>query len=113
MSDHVWHRGIWFAIKLVNGSNFWEEMPPFGAETASDPNCEVRDRDHVRLLHQVHWDSEATGVLIDERRQITFGAGMIDWSCALRKTGSDARPNAVHYLGRIWRTFISCGARAA
>jgi hypothetical protein len=26
--DHVWHRGLWFTIKFVNGENFWEETTP-------------------------------------------------------------------------------------
>lgn len=26
-SDHVWHRGIWFSWKFLNGKNFWEERP--------------------------------------------------------------------------------------
>jgi len=85
MSDHVWHRGIWFTIKFVNGTNFWEEQPPFGVQkSASEPTCEIIDRDHTRVSHRVRWDSEATGVAIDERRQIVFGAGVIDWSCELR-----------------------------
>src|SRR5688500_1768061 len=24
-ADHPWHRGLWFAIKFVDGDNFWEE----------------------------------------------------------------------------------------
>ncbi len=30
--DHVWHRGLWFTIKFVNGENFWEENAPFGTQ---------------------------------------------------------------------------------
>lgn len=85
MSDHVWHRGVWFTIKFVNGTNFWEELPPFGVqESVHDPTCTVLDRDHIRMLAYVQWNSEATGVAIDERRQITFAPGVIDWSCELR-----------------------------
>src|SRR5689334_13705255 len=28
--DHPWHHGLWFAIKFVNGENFWEEYDEFG-----------------------------------------------------------------------------------
>jgi hypothetical protein len=85
MSDHMWHRGIWFTIKFVNGTNFWEEQAPFGVQkSVAEPTCEVLDRDRVRLLHHVQWGSEATGVVIDERRQLTFNAGTIDWSFELR-----------------------------
>ena len=85
MSDHVWHRGLWFTIKFINGTNFWEEQAPFGVQkSVSDPTCVVLDRDRVRVQHFTQWESEATGVAIDERRQITFAPGVIDWSCELR-----------------------------
>jgi Family of unknown function (DUF6807) len=28
--SHPWHHGLWFAIKFVNGDNFWEETDPHG-----------------------------------------------------------------------------------
>jgi hypothetical protein len=28
MSDHVWHRGLWFTFKYLNEQNFWEENAP-------------------------------------------------------------------------------------
>lgn len=28
--DHPWHHGLWFAIKFVNGDNFWEEYGDYG-----------------------------------------------------------------------------------
>jgi hypothetical protein len=85
MSDHVWHRGIWFTIKFVNGTNFWEEQAPFGVQqSSSEPTCEMIDRDRVRTTHRVRWNSEATGVVIDERRQMVLSAGVIDWSTELR-----------------------------
>lgn len=85
MSDHVWHRGVWFTIKFVNGANFWEEHVPFGAQkSVAEPICEIIDRDRARISHRLHWDSETTGVAIDERRAVTFGPGVIDWSTELR-----------------------------
>ncbi|MEZ5142452.1 MAG: PmoA family protein [Acidimicrobiales bacterium] len=29
-ADHPWHHALWFAIKLVDGDNFWEEFGDFG-----------------------------------------------------------------------------------
>lgn len=26
-SDHVWHRGVWFSWKYIDGINYWEEEP--------------------------------------------------------------------------------------
>jgi Methane oxygenase PmoA len=28
--DHPWQRGVWFAVKFVDGDNFWEEFDPRG-----------------------------------------------------------------------------------
>lgn len=28
--DHVWHRGLWFSWKYINGVNYWEEDPATG-----------------------------------------------------------------------------------
>ena len=86
MSDHVWHRGLWFAIKFVNGTNFWEEEPPaFGVQASrGQPACEWVGPDALRLTHALTWTSDATGTVIDETRVLTFRPGAIDWTCELR-----------------------------
>jgi len=85
MSDHVWHRGLWFTIKLLNGANFWEEnKPPFGVQsTSAQPTCELIEADTLRVAHDIDWTSQPTGVAFHERRNVTFrlpadGVGMID-----------------------------------
>jgi len=86
MSDHVWHRGIWFTIKLINDANYWEENPPFGIqESRSQPKCELIAPDALRLTHEVHWTAEATDLVIREQRDLTFRPrdGIIDWSSEL------------------------------
>jgi len=30
--DHVWHYGLWFSWKLINGVNFWETNPATGRQ---------------------------------------------------------------------------------
>jgi hypothetical protein len=50
--DHPWHHGLWFAIKYVNGDNFWEEQPPYGViRHVDDMNLEwiAPDRETVVL----------------------------------------------------------------
>jgi hypothetical protein len=89
MSDHSWHRGLWFAIKFINQSNFWEERPPFGIQqTQSNPRCEYISSDSVRIAHPLRWTSQATGAVIDEDRTVIFtvlpdGTRAIDWSSSL------------------------------
>ena len=90
MSDHVWHRGLWFTIKFINGTNFWEEQSPFGVQVSEkQPICELLSAGAMRLTHQVDWASEATGVVFNENRTLTFrrladGVQAIDWSTQLR-----------------------------
>jgi hypothetical protein len=89
-SDHIWHRGLWFAIKFINGSNFWEERPPFGIQQSrAEPVCRAIGTDKVRIDHSQVWTSDATGPVLNEERTITFstspdGSRQIDWSTNLR-----------------------------
>ena len=89
MSDHTWHRGLWFTIKFINQSNFWEESPPFGIQqTQTQPTCEFISPQAVRIAHKLRWTSQATGDVIDENRMIRFsalenGTRQIDWSTSL------------------------------
>lgn len=92
MSDHVWHRGLWFTIKFVNGTNFWEEHPPFGVQTSrAQPTCELLDQRTARISNQLSWTSEATGEVIRESRRVTVhvpesGPRSIGWTTSLLAT---------------------------
>jgi methane monooxygenase PmoA-like len=88
-SDHIWHRGLWFAVKFINGSNFWEERPPFGIQQSRvEPTCRAIDTDKIRIDHSLLWTSDATGPVLNEERTIIFsttpdGSRQIDWSTTL------------------------------
>lgn len=92
MSDHVWHRGLWFTIKYLDETNFWEEHEPYGIHlNDADPVCEILDADTVKLTHSVRWESDATGLAIREKRTLTFranvdGTRFIDWDAELVPT---------------------------
>jgi hypothetical protein len=89
MSDHPWHRGLWFAIKLLNGANFWEENPPFGTQQVHDqPLCELLSKKSARITHRSHWASDATAIALREERSLTFtfqsdGISVIDFATQL------------------------------
>ena len=89
MSDHPWHRGLWFAIKFINKTNFWEENPPLGIQqTVAQPQCQFASPRAVRIAHALRWTSQATGPVIDETRQMIFtaesdGTRIIDFSSSL------------------------------
>ena len=54
--DHLWQRGLWFAIKFVNGDNYWEERPPFGTQQVLDPLTITQDwAGRVRVESDLHW----------------------------------------------------------
>jgi len=90
MSDHVWHRGLWFTIKFVNGDNFWEERPPFGVQASiAEPRVEALAENTACISHEVRWDSPSQGTLLRESRKIkthleTDGVTVLDWSTTLR-----------------------------
>ena len=75
--DHPWHHALWFAVKFVNGDNFWEEVAPYGV---------VRHVDDT-TLHWIRPDRETVAIV--ERRSITevdIGADdayALDWAVEL------------------------------
>ncbi len=77
--DHEWHRALWFAIKYVNGENFWEEP-------ADEPFGEQVDLGGGRI----EWRSANGDAVVDEQRTIDrrdlgrSDAYAIDWTTALR-----------------------------
>jgi hypothetical protein len=89
MSDHLWHRGIWFTIKLINGSNFWEENEPYGIQKSiAQPMCEILSQDSARITDNKEWTAQATGTVLRENRNLTFtfqpdGISTIDWTTQL------------------------------
>ena len=85
MSDHVWHRGLWFTFKFVNGANFWEEHAPFGVQvTRAQPVVELLGQRRLRITHRLTWTSQATGDVIQETRVMTLrGDGVMDWATQL------------------------------
>src|SRR5439155_21915742 len=54
--DHLWHRGLWYTIKFINGENFWEEREPFGTErTALPPSIEHVADGRIVLRSELDW----------------------------------------------------------
>jgi hypothetical protein len=67
-TSHPWHHGLWFAIKFVNGDNFWEELDDFGVIQHTD-----RPRvDGHSLVGALAWiRPDRATVVLDERRRLT------------------------------------------
>jgi hypothetical protein len=85
-ADHIWHRGLWFAFKFVNGINYWEERDEiFGRQinntielgkSPSEANqiqqhlrwCDNRDDPYhlTEICHEqreISWSIEDNGLL--------------------------------------------------
>ncbi len=73
--DHPWHHGLWFAIKFVNGENFWEEYGEYGVlRHDGPPDVSARDG-RVVVAGSLNWirpDRET--VIIDEQRVLEHRA---------------------------------------
>jgi hypothetical protein len=82
--DHLWHRGLWFAIKFVNGENFWEEREPFGIQQVHGIPQVTIDDAAVSIDMQLDWVGPGGNSPIAETRRITWhpgdGAYILDWT---------------------------------
>lgn len=93
MSDHVWHRGLWFTIKFINGDNYWEENEPYGTQVhPAEPVLSTTAEGHSRMTANVEYRSPAGVITADETRRLTWSAGesltghpttQLDWSSTL------------------------------
>ncbi len=90
--DHVWHRGLWFTFKFVNGENFWEEGDGYGSQrVASIPK--ISHPDHATTVIDLDLDWVAAGdsgpILTEQRRftvRVVGNATQIDLQTTLCPT---------------------------
>jgi hypothetical protein len=111
--DHVWHRGLWFTIKFVNGENFWEEQAPFGTqETEPHPAIEAGPNGLVIVRSALIWRRPGGETALCEQREWiwrrTEDGYAIDWKSALapaRDTVLDRTPYTTWggYGGLVFR----------
>ena len=87
--DHVWHHGLWFSWKYINGINYWEHEKggtrPAGRTSLEMERIEARP-DHSALMRMklVYGHGTQTPVLAEERSiEVTSpaadGSYTIDW----------------------------------
>lgn len=126
-SDHVWHRGLWFSWKYLNGVNYWEETSDGAQDGITEfvPHEEVVARpDGARIATRLCYRPPGGGVVLDESRVVRFGlpgpdgAYTLDWT--LTFTARDAAvvfertPPAEKswggYAGLSWRAARSLGS---
>lgn len=80
-TDHVWHRGLWFTFKFVNGENFWEEPPPstpdeaptYGTLVAAAPPAVSHPApDSCRIDLSLDWRRPNGDVVLREHRTLVY-----------------------------------------
>lgn len=92
--DHTWHRGLWFTIKYVNGTNFWEEPEAHGVQVSEGKPLVLSGNKHpnrVFLSHNLQWRYSASHQALREVRQIIYepygeDAYYLDWYTRLKPT---------------------------
>ena len=72
--DHVWHLGVWFSWKYLNGVNYWE--PGQGGETIiKDPEMQIDGASANARMQMIYRDSKKPDeTVLSEERYIEFHA---------------------------------------
>jgi hypothetical protein len=72
MSDHPWHRGLWFTFKYLNGQNFWEEGDdcPGVQRSVGIPEIST-ENDKLKIRHNLEWIGLGGEAFLDEKRSLT------------------------------------------
>jgi hypothetical protein len=90
--DHIWHRGLWFTIKFINGENFWEERDgeEFGTQVTPVPPTLTPGADgSVEIAQQLEWTRpNGAGLVFREERRIVHRplndeSYALDWDVSL------------------------------
>lgn len=99
--DHIWHLGLFFAQKYVDGLNFWESeyLATLGERYGECRNSgavqtSVHDDGSVSLRHDIRWRTSDDQTWLTEQREIVVrepkgDAYRIDWKMAWTPVGKD------------------------
>ncbi len=90
--DHVWHHGLWFCWKFINGVNYWELNPqtrrPDGITRWSEPGLQLHDDGSAVIDLNLRYQPANGEVVLTEQRAIAIsspdiqGVYHLDWTSA-------------------------------
>jgi hypothetical protein len=90
-ADHPWHKALWWSLKILNGSNFWEEnqqgTEPTQAKALHSPEGDAQ----INLTIMYHLPGQAP--VLQEKRRIHVskpddsGSYFIDWHAQFSAVG--------------------------
>lgn len=126
--DHVWHYGMWFSWKYINGVNFWETKPKTGKQPGLNriegATIESKPDSPTAVIHYrelAHPDPEGPAVL-EDRVEIIVEAPtnprgvQVTWSIttqALADVTLDRTPLPGEPGGREWGGYAGFSWRGA
>jgi len=129
-SDHVWHRGVWFAWKYINGVNYWEENPvevDGQTRSLSEGRTEVAGAetvtfgaDQAEVTTWIAYVSPRGKRVMQERRLVriclpqSYGDFTIDWQHEFTVGDEPATLSATPVTSEMpWGGYAGLGWRAA
>jgi hypothetical protein len=87
--DHIWHYGLWFSWKYINGINYWEEDKVTGkaqgATRWSTPDIKANPDGSALINLKLDYVSPTNGTMMTELRRLTVSAPdqdgnvLLDW----------------------------------
>jgi type 1 glutamine amidotransferase len=125
--DHVWHHGLWFSWKFIDGVNYWEidakTGRPAGRTTWSNVKVEARKDLGARIaLDLAYRPGDGTKPALTEKRTITVsppdgeGGYALDWTCEFRpvlEVVLDRTPLPGEPGGQSWGGYAGLSLRFA
>lgn len=129
-SDHVWHRGLWFAWKYINGVNFWEEEPiqedsqtrslSEGRTVVVSDETVTFGAEHAEITTWIDYVSLGGERVMQERRLVriclpqSYGDYTIDWEQEFTVGGEALTLSATPVAKQTpWGGYAGFGWRAA
>jgi len=125
--DHVWHRGLWFSWKFLNGVNYWEETEDGKQDGQTElvgPETVNRQPDRATIAIRLQYRPPTGEIVLEETREITIqvpradGTYAMDWRLTFTATREDVTLDRTPitpqtpwggYGGLSWRAARSLG----
>jgi hypothetical protein len=130
-SDHVWHRGLWFSWKYINGVNYWEEetrqrdggisqLESDGRTLPIGPEVISFEGPAARVVHPLRYVSPVGVEVMAEHRSVTLyppapdGLFRIDFAHAFTVGPQAVKLEATPVTPQSpWGGYCGLGIRAA
>jgi type 1 glutamine amidotransferase len=125
--DHLWHHGLWFSWKFINGVNYWELDPktgrPAGRTTWQNVRVSSRENHTARMSLDLAYEPVGENVpVLTEKRTVEVtapdkeGVYALDWTgifTAVREALLDRTPLPGEPGGQVWGGYSGLSLRLA